>query len=368
MPAYFLSIVDALNGESEIDPVKPRTERFTAPDAAVLIVDDIETNLRVGEGLLRPYKMEVTTCTNGRESIKALQKKDYDLVLMDHMMPEMDGVEAVSIIRRIGGEYAELPIIALTANAIVGAKEMFLQNGFDDFLSKPIEPSKLNDILVKWIPKEKQQLQNTVEDTCESLPTITIAGVNVKRGIMFSGGELKDYLVTLATFRKDGKVKMVELANCAAIGDISLYTTYVHALKSASANIGAGELSEEAGKLEAAGIGHDVSYIRKNNEGFLIRLGGLLENIDEVISANTEKPAETDIDTGELKIKLSELRTALENLDVAAIDELSEVLQDFTQLPDIGEAISEILDNAFMGNTYKQAIEQIDELLQEKLS
>jgi signal transduction histidine kinase/CheY-like chemotaxis protein len=135
------------------------TVRFNAPNARVLVVDDIDVNLEVINGLMQPYKMQVDLCTSGAEAIEMVKANSYDLVFMDHMMPEMGGVEATKMIREMGSEnphYANLPIIALTANAVSGVKEMFLSNGLNDFLSKPIDIVNLNLILEKWLPKEKQ--------------------------------------------------------------------------------------------------------------------------------------------------------------------------------------------------------------------
>jgi len=129
------------------------TIKFNAPNAKVLVVDDIDANLKVAKGLMQPYKMQVDLCTSGAEAIEKIKANGYDLVFIDHMMPDMDGVEATKLIREM---YANLPIIALTANAVSGVKEMFLENGFNDFLSKPIDIVELNSILEKWLPREKQ--------------------------------------------------------------------------------------------------------------------------------------------------------------------------------------------------------------------
>jgi len=123
----------------------------------VLLVDDFLINLVVAEGLLAPYQMRVVTCLNGREAVELVQTRSFDLVFMDHMMPEMDGMEAVAIIRGLGGRFAELPIVALTANVAAGMRETFLENGFNDFLAKPMETAKLDAVLRRWIPAAKQQ-------------------------------------------------------------------------------------------------------------------------------------------------------------------------------------------------------------------
>jgi len=130
------------------------TIKFNAPNAKVLVVDDTDANLKVVKGLMQPYKMQVDLCTSGAEAIEMVKANSYDILFMDHMMPEMDGVEATKLIRET---HTNLPIIALTANAVSGVREMFLANGFNDFLSKPIDTVELNVILEKWLPREKQE-------------------------------------------------------------------------------------------------------------------------------------------------------------------------------------------------------------------
>jgi len=158
MPAYFLPVLNVISDtENSRSLHEPNITKFTAPDAKVLVVDDVDTNLYVVEGLLAPYGVEVTLCTSGNEAIEHVLATDFDLVFMDHMMPNMNGLEAVKIIRELNeGAYAKLPIVALTANAIVGAREMFLESSLDDFISKPIDVDKLALVLSRWIPKEKQ--------------------------------------------------------------------------------------------------------------------------------------------------------------------------------------------------------------------
>jgi len=367
MPVYYLSLVNLFSGrDSSYSMNNQQKEHFVAPDARILLVDDISTNLKVGEGLLKHYGVGLDMCASGKEAIEAVQSADYDLVLMDHMMPEMDGVEAVKIIRSLAtgmdDKYANLPVIALTANAIVGAREMYLQNGFNDFLSKPIETGKLNSILAKWIPKEKQRSAvPTIEDDEPSI-AIAIEDVDTARGISLSGGSSKGYLETLAIFRKDGLKKMDELSACLESGNLSLYTTYVHALKSACANIGAAKLSEEAKILEAAGIRQDMDFITENNGDFIDDLKKLLANIGEAIAVNTEKPNDEAFDVEALKNLLTKLKSALESFDMPAIDEASSELQDFTKFADVGEALNDVLQDTLVGK-YKQAATKIDDLL-----
>jgi CheY-like chemotaxis protein/anti-sigma regulatory factor (Ser/Thr protein kinase) len=159
--SVFTILLPLKRGRSEDIPREELTViPFTAPGARVLLVDDIEINLDVASFLLNSFEINPDTAKGGSESVEKAKAQNYDLILMDHMMPEMDGVEAVRIIRSLGGSNADIPIIALTANAVSGAREMFLANGFNGFLSKPMDQKALAETLLRWLPEgliEKNQ-------------------------------------------------------------------------------------------------------------------------------------------------------------------------------------------------------------------
>ena len=189
LPLNSLSVADILNGNDNCKGYINNSGnysmvRFTFPYARLLVVDDIATNLKVAKGLLAQYQAQVDTCLSGAEAIEMVKQNKYDLILMDHMMPEMDGIEATAAIRawEQGTRYMQetrIPIVALTANAISGMREMFLEKGFNDFLGKPIDVAQLDEILDRWIPKEKQgrnaetekKLLILVDDNPENLRT-----------------------------------------------------------------------------------------------------------------------------------------------------------------------------------------------------
>jgi CheY-like chemotaxis protein/HPt (histidine-containing phosphotransfer) domain-containing protein len=332
-------------------------------------VDDINTNLKVAEGLMLPYKMHIDLRLSGIEAIEAVKANSYDLVFMDHMMPEMDGIETTKLIREMGKEnqhYAELPIIALTANAVAGTKEMFLSNGFNDFLSKPIDMVKLNAILAKWLPKAKQEkLEAKVADVGraeDEAAEMKIAGIDIKKGISMTGGTLKGYMQTLAVFRKDGLQKIDEIRESLETDNYPLYATYVHALKSALAIIGASELSENAKALEFASKGKDVAFINSNNVQFLMNLKMLLDSLGNTLSLNDRYEVSVDFEL--LKGELSRLKEALESLDSAAIDNMVKNLQEFSQADGVGSGIESILQSILIGG-YDEAISKINTLLKE---
>jgi CheY-like chemotaxis protein len=166
MPVYSLPLANILNDVDARETYQRQTSasvRFTAPDARILVVDDIVTNLKVAAGLLAPFRIQVDTCESGAEAIELVQANRYDLVFMDHMMPVMDGLEATARIRQLP-EGRDLPVVALTANAVSGVREMFLAAGLNDFISKPIDPTKLEGVLVRWIPKEKHRREYQTGD------------------------------------------------------------------------------------------------------------------------------------------------------------------------------------------------------------
>ena len=173
-PFYVLSIASVLNGEQmtqRLDGSHYQEKKFVAPEACVLVVDDNLMNLKVVEGLLRPYKIKVFVATGGKEALAKMDSMRYDFIFMDHMMPEMDGVETAHKIRNKPGVYFQnVPIIALTANAIGGAREMFLAEGFQDYVAKPIELSHLERVLRKYIPEEKIIRLENQEEYEESEP------------------------------------------------------------------------------------------------------------------------------------------------------------------------------------------------------
>jgi CheY-like chemotaxis protein len=342
--------------------------------------------LEVTEGLLQPYGMQVTLCKSGAEAIEEVKSVRFDLVFMDQMMPEMDGIETVSNIRALascdaqneGGEksyYDNVPIVALTADAVFGTKEMLMKNGFDDFLSKPIDTTKLNAILEKWIPKEKQKdpVKDTKKDTAADKPgaggqdaskEIAIDGVNVKKGMSLTGGITKSYLKILSLFYKDGVEKIGEIKTCLEANNIPLYAVYVHALKSAAAIIGAERLSEAAKALEYAGKQGNLAFIQANNDVFIKDLETLLYNINVVLSREAGEGQKNSVDRKLLKTGLSRLRMALNAFDLNEINTAAGSLQEFTQAADIGSSIEAVLQKKLTGE-YDEAVSMIDTLVQE---
>ena len=260
------------------------TIRHTAPTARILVVDDIITNLRVVEGLLLPYKMKIDTCIYGEEAVILEQENKYDLILMDHMMPGVDGTAATQMIRELDGdEYKKVPIIALTANAMTGARQMFLNMGFSDYLSKPIEIQKLNDIIGKWLPPEKIVKSESADISAENLLP-KIDGVDTKRGLDAACGSIQGYFAALSGFCRDAETALAVLKGYPEKTGIHQLITTIHTLKKTSANIGALELSREAAFLENAGIRGNMGLVCEQMSTFDRNTRATAEHIRTALS------------------------------------------------------------------------------------
>ena len=356
MPISCISIANAFNHEdaAELAAKKGKLEYFTAQRANVLVVDDISTNLTVMEGLLAPYKMKVDTCQSGEKAIEMVKRKNYDIVFMDQMMPGMDGIEATSIIRAMGGEYETLAILALTANAVKGVEEMLVSKGFSGYISKPVETPKLHSMLRAWIPEDKQ-VKSSVFNANVEKPSFEIEGIDVQSGVVNTGGKVVRYIKILGLFCQDCHEKLTEIPKAIRDNDLRFFITCVHALKSASANIGARQLSEKAKALEDAGNNMDMTYIEEHLDGFLQDMEKLAKIISQAISQDKSQPTITD-DISDIHNKLSSLKTALIDYDISTIDKIIQNLEE-SQISDLMEQISQ---NVLVSD-FDAAVDHIEE-------
>lgn len=296
---------------------------FLVPNYKVLIVDDNKVNLKVASKMLLAYQFQLDEASSGREAIRLVKEREYDLILMDHMMPGMDGIETTKIIREECGENGRRPImIALTANAIKGAKEMFLSRGFQDFIAKPISKLELHRVLSKWIPANlKQHIDEEVEEvliTEDDLAEIYMRNVNVRKATERKGGGLDDYMDLLELFLMEGKKKLKLIRRLANEKDYHNYDIETHALKSAAANIGADKLSEEAKQHEFAAKEGRYDFIHENVEQLLNNYAELLSEVKRVLMKKgrikvKEKNHFDMMAQEELREKLQAALTALEN-------------------------------------------------------
>ncbi len=253
---------------------------FIAPLAKILVVDDNITNIKVAQGILNLYQVRVDTAMSGRECLKKLEKNNYHCVLMDQMMPEMDGIETTALIRKHQDvRIRNIPVIALTANAISGTREMFLQNGFQEYISKPIALSAIEAVLKKFLPPDiihyvdKEEREADYSDVEIELP-----GVNAAKGLGNYGGDKGRYLQILKYICDDGPGHIRRIQDCLESENYRQYVYEVHALKGLMAGIGADSLSELARMQEFAARDGKLQAIRRE--------GGLLvERYSEMLRA-----------------------------------------------------------------------------------
>jgi len=366
MPVYSVSVANVLNNISEgINPndIKLRLQ-FTAPSAKVLIVDDISTNLRVAKELMVPYGMSIHTSLSGSDALEQVRNNIYDIVFMDHMMPGMDGIEATARIRGIDTDnvyYRDLPIVALTANAIYGQREMFLEHGINDFLAKPIDIQKLNDILVRWLPPDKiidiVELQE-VEAVPDEPEVMEISGVDTAKGLINCGGDTRVYYSILTDFCQDAEVRLLEIADAVTKGDNKLYVTVVHALKGAARSIGALETGDKAFYLEKVGATGNLESTRERTTDLFNNVRVLIKNIRAAVERNNAENVKDYKDIPSLG--LGTLKTALADMNIEAVNK---ILLEYAALPldsKTKELISEV-EQLILMFEYDKAIEKINE-------
>lgn len=464
LPLLSLQLINALNGETITTSLKrknfDRSQIVPLTFAHILIVDDNVTNLQVARGLMAPYKMQVDAATSGFKAIEMVKNIKYDLIFMDHMMPEMDGIEATQHIRDMKDEYyTNIPIIALTANAMSNAKELFLSNGFDDFLAKPIEMTELHRILKQYVQSkapagymEKALAETNAEttdaqpglidtapqtlqpsgSTAASLPfgvptfanapsasgggamgqllaqnntllqqnmmllqgllggavgtpvptgtrthdagnpaqgtvsipkvssvpktensiygpdvgdTQTLPGsipeVNMGKALDTYGGSVKMYHTILSTYHNDISEREPTLRKFFDSHDIDNLTIYVHAIKSASREIGADALGELAFQLEKEGKANNWTFIEEHFDTFMTELDTMRRNIGTYIheyidTADDAQKEARDRIPADAK---EELLHACDEMDYGFVEEKLEELDEYTY----PEATQEVL-------------------------
>ena len=291
--------------KANVMEAKTYRESFRAPSAHILIVDDTRINLTVATNLLKNTGIQIDTATGGAQAVNMAEKNLYDVILMDQRMPEMDGTEALHRIRATeGGKSKDMPVICLTADAVVGAKERYLAEGFSDYLTKPIDSYELEKMLIKHLPVKKVEM---VREEKEAAPTPVLsaskeadftalkdAGIDSSTGLKFCQNEESFYRTVLIEFAQVSKEKSVDLQKAFEEKDWKNYEVHVHSLKSTSKMIGAKDLSTLAASLEAAAVSSDAGAIEANHDGLMKKYKNVTEAIYAYIPADEIKESEAD--------------------------------------------------------------------------
>jgi signal transduction histidine kinase/CheY-like chemotaxis protein/HPt (histidine-containing phosphotransfer) domain-containing protein len=266
--------------------------KLMAFNAKVLITDDNEMNLKVASNFMKLFGINAETCTSGEETIELMRKNKYDILFLDHMMPKMDGIETLEILKRENLVPAETVVIALTANAVVGAKEQYLSVGFNDYLSKPIELKDLEKMLRKYLPqdmwkmegnKEIGEISNNEINTDDKMSSFVKLGLNTEEGMAYCGGEEDFYIEIIGDYSKACEANIAKLENFKSQGDFENYKVLIHSVKSASKTIGSKELFNEAFELEKASGRGDKEFVEKKHDAFMKKYKKLADELTKVI-------------------------------------------------------------------------------------
>ena len=311
-PFYCFPVVSILN--STVDTKEERVKKMRCEGVRALVVDDESMNLVVAKSIFGRYGMKVFTVTSGQESIDICREKVFDIIFMDHMMCGMDGVEAMKRIRTdVAGLNGSIPIVALTANAMSSAKQMFLSEGFDGFVSKPVEIDELERVLRQVLPKssvtyidndgeaieepEPEIVEKAVDEPSgerDFMTELRKSGIDTDAGLKYCVGDKDFYKSLLVQFATESPDKIGSMKKYYTAHDWHNYEILVHALKSTSKMIGIAELSEKAKSLEMAAKSNEENYILENHDSMIRDYGRITGDIrDQLLSE--EKDRDDDV-------------------------------------------------------------------------
>ena len=309
----------------------PYVPKFVAPDAKILVVDDNVMNLNVIKGLLKATRMQVTTASGGRECLDRLKEESFNVVLLDHMMPGMDGVETVAEIRKT---MPNLPVYALTANSTAG-EDFYTSKGFDGYLSKPLDSAALELAVLKHLPEEivkKAEASDAVEDL-EKLPDElawikSVDGLSVEEGIKNSGG-VTGYINALGIFFETIEENAGVIEEAFNENDIKMYTVKVHALKTSARIAGAGSLSALAADLEQAGKAEDMDFIRENTPKLLEDYRAFSDKLER-LNEKKERTDREELSLDELKDAYDLLKDMIPKMDYESVEMILKQLEGYS--------------------------------------
>lgn len=260
-------------------------ENFTAPDAKILVVDDVVVNLKVVQGLLKTSKIRIFTATSGQECLDYVVKEHFDLIFLDHMMPKMDGIETFKQMKTLeNNQNTDTPVIMLTANALSGSKEEYLSIGFTDYLSKPIQSSSLEEVLLTYLPKRLIVMKNNspfVINENESLIDQLNKFLDADAGLDYYSGSEEFYKEILIAYVEDGDVE--KLNSLYEAEDWHNYQVSIHSVKSSSIYIGATLLSDETKKLEEAAKELKIDYIKEHHSSVMHMYQEIIDRLDQIL-------------------------------------------------------------------------------------
>lgn len=330
-PLHVFSVATVLNGErlqQDIYEERWHKDRFQVENAHILVVDDSAMNLKVAASMLRHYGVEIETALSGKEAIEKVSRKNYDLIFMDHMMPEMDGVECMQRLHELPVvRECHTPIVALTANAIGGAREMLMDEGFDDFVAKPIEKSAMERVLRKFLDKFVVEVSGNEEKP----ENVWVKGIDREKGLSYFDHNEADYMDIIHCFIEQYGEQKTKLERFYEEKDWENYKIIVHSLKGQSLTIGAESLSEKAKHLQEAAQKKDEAYIAANHGPFMEEYQEIMDGLEERTGFSGSwkqggKPGQEN--QPESAENWSEFAAALDQFDQGSANELIDKMEE----------------------------------------
>ena len=327
-------------------------ESFQAPDALILVVDDTRMNLEVCKGLLKKTKVQIDVAESGAECLQMCEQKEYHLILLDHKMPHMDGVECLQRIRQQEeGLNTNTTVIALTANAITGAKEYYLKNGFDDYLSKPVQGEKLEQLLCQYLPSEL--LLSPEEATIASYETMStevpeIIGIDEEDALSYAGESQEEYLKNLKLYLEEYDSKRTQIQEAFEKDDWENYQILAHSIKSTSRLIGANDMSLLAKSMEEAAAKRNAIRIRGDHEVFMDQYERLCQRIKVAVAnvvMTSNVPELKPVTKDEMHELISHMKTSVDEFDMSALHDQLEQLIGYDYLKNVKDHMQEAVEN-----------------------
>ena len=341
-----LQLIDIMNHRDESELMDKsyydRSQVSPYHNASILIVDDNLTNLQVAQGLLAPYRIHVDTCMSGAQAILKVQERRYDLIFMDHMMPELDGIETMKRIHKLElPGMQSIPIVALSANAMSNARDYFMAEGFQDFLAKPIEFYQLNRIMKNLCRSQQgrhDEIAMSTEGTIHQPLSDCIEDIDMNVALRILGANQEAYIMLLSTYLEDIKTRRLELPRLINKRDYHLIIINIHAIKSASKNVGAEKLAQLAYELEGYGKEQQYDLMFDKMDMFFKQLDQMIENINKYFDLKIQEQKEKQLVTekkrewmGELSLEMKrELQKATEDMDYVNIERLLSEIRNYT--------------------------------------
>jgi signal transduction histidine kinase/DNA-binding LytR/AlgR family response regulator len=337
-------------------------------DLNVLVVDDVPVNITVALGFLARHKINADAAASGAEALEMAKKKRYDLIFMDHMMPEMDGIETTKRLRAWGNEFEKIPIVALSANVVGEAVQSFFAAGMNDFIPKPINGGQLNAILMKWIAPEKLNIiempkVSSVPADAMSDPVFLklgkIKGLDAADGLFHTGGQKSEYFKVLRQFCVGIADSLRTLKEDVEKEDWKDFGIRAHGIKGIMRTIGQKLLGEWAYKLEIAGKEENAALCRQETDGFCDALTEFKSALEDAGIIPETAPEKTRIDAESLKKTLAALKEACEDFQADRIEEIADELNGVSFTRETDDLLAGLCDSA-RSFDYEKTVEKIE--------